>query len=301
MEDDPTPPFILAAPFDNPDADVVLRSSDGIDFRTHRVVLSLASGFFKQMFSLPQPNGDPLVPVIPMSESATLLDKALRFWYPGAEPIANTTLDELRDIIEVVIAKYDIQFAVPMAKLRLSGHLTQDPVGVFFVACRHEWKDMTTEAARQSLALPLRAFDTPPPTYLNHATAGMYYQLLAYHAACARAATMALKCHDDPDRPGRDCDSENDECPMDFGTEFSLYPETISVWLTSCLKAMAETLAATPSAQLDTVALLTMAREEASRCGDCVREGVDKFPRFVVKLQNKINTAISAVELKLYF
>ena len=39
-------------PFDDPNADVILRSRDNVDFRTFKLMLSLASEFFKDMFSL---------------------------------------------------------------------------------------------------------------------------------------------------------------------------------------------------------------------------------------------------------
>jgi len=39
--------------FNAPDADTVLRSSDGEEFRVHRIILSLASPVFQGMFTLP--------------------------------------------------------------------------------------------------------------------------------------------------------------------------------------------------------------------------------------------------------
>ena len=39
-----------ASPFDKPSADVILRTSDFVDFYVHKVVLSLASAFFEDMF-----------------------------------------------------------------------------------------------------------------------------------------------------------------------------------------------------------------------------------------------------------
>ena len=44
-----------SSPFDRPDADVILRSCDHVDFRFHKSLLSLASPFFCNMFALPQP------------------------------------------------------------------------------------------------------------------------------------------------------------------------------------------------------------------------------------------------------
>src|SRR5258705_7520040 len=51
------PPFVskAGAPFDRPDADVVLRSEDGVDFRTFKAHLSSASEFLDHMFSSLQP------------------------------------------------------------------------------------------------------------------------------------------------------------------------------------------------------------------------------------------------------
>ncbi|KAJ7678647.1 hypothetical protein B0H17DRAFT_944343 [Mycena rosella] len=155
-----TDPFVQGSPFDDISADVILRSSDGIDFRVYRVVLSLASPFFKQMFSLPQPVTEPEVPNITVTESALVLDRALRFWYPGAEPVAGETLDEFRDTLEAVILKYDMQFLIPNAKKHLRKHIDQDPLAVYAIACCHRWKDVALEAAKASLRLPLRHFES---------------------------------------------------------------------------------------------------------------------------------------------
>ncbi|KAF8273062.1 hypothetical protein EI94DRAFT_1564704 [Lactarius quietus] len=43
-------------PFDDADADIILRSSDQVDFHVYRVLLSKSSPFFKSIFSLPQPD-----------------------------------------------------------------------------------------------------------------------------------------------------------------------------------------------------------------------------------------------------
>jgi hypothetical protein len=41
-------------PFDRPDADVILRSQDNVDFHTFKILLSLSSPLFNTMFSMPQ-------------------------------------------------------------------------------------------------------------------------------------------------------------------------------------------------------------------------------------------------------
>ena len=80
-DEDTTPGF----PFDNPDADIILRSSDNVDFRMYKLDLRRCSPFFAAMFTLPQPlssaeQSEDGIPVIPMSESAVLLRILLRFF-----------------------------------------------------------------------------------------------------------------------------------------------------------------------------------------------------------------------------
>ncbi|KAJ7811602.1 hypothetical protein B0H14DRAFT_3150687 [Mycena olivaceomarginata] len=69
------PTFTPASPFDGrpPTAgDVILRSSDGVDFRVHQVVMSLASPISATMFAIPQPEEE--AEPVAMAESAVALD-----------------------------------------------------------------------------------------------------------------------------------------------------------------------------------------------------------------------------------
>jgi hypothetical protein len=94
-----------------------------------------------------------------MAESAVVLDRMLRLWYPGAEPAAIDTLDELKDVLDISISKYDVQSVCHTAKACLPQYLETQPVSVFAIACTHGWKDLARAAARESLKLPLLVFD----------------------------------------------------------------------------------------------------------------------------------------------
>lgn len=54
----------------DPEADVILRSSDSVDFRVRKAILSEVSTFFKDMFTLPHANTCMLegLDVVPMAE-----------------------------------------------------------------------------------------------------------------------------------------------------------------------------------------------------------------------------------------
>lgn len=76
---------------DDPHADVIIRSSDSVDFRVRKAILSEVSAFFEDLFSLPQVDTDsssslsnnsgPTVdglPVIPVAENEKTLSLFLR-------------------------------------------------------------------------------------------------------------------------------------------------------------------------------------------------------------------------------
>ena len=76
-----------------PDANLVLRSSDLVDFRVHKSVLALVSPFFEDLLSLPQPSDGEIVdglPVIRMSEDSGLLSCLVSILYPVPKVIPNS-------------------------------------------------------------------------------------------------------------------------------------------------------------------------------------------------------------------
>lgn len=83
-------PLFTETRFDDPLADVILRSCDSVDFRVRKSILSEVSGFSRDMFSLPQlpdyvsfsvsddASMDGL-PVVPVSEDKEALYLFLRY------------------------------------------------------------------------------------------------------------------------------------------------------------------------------------------------------------------------------
>ncbi|KAJ7463495.1 hypothetical protein B0H11DRAFT_2285331 [Mycena galericulata] len=185
-----SPAFIPTFPLvDSPHADIILRSSDCVDFHVQRGILALVSPFFHAMFTLPQPESSSEIPRIEMQEDAALLDRALRFFYPGGQPVVVATLEELRTVMEVLISKYDVQCIVPVIKQHLEQYMATQPLVIYAVALTHQWKDVAMAAAKHALALPLRAqLDTEAPPELRHITGAAYHNLLRYHQRCGAAA-----------------------------------------------------------------------------------------------------------------
>ncbi|KAH8995925.1 hypothetical protein EDB92DRAFT_1794124, partial [Lactarius akahatsu] len=69
---------------DIPDPNIIVRSSDQVNFPIRKSLLAMSSPFFKDLLSLPQPPDDELVdglPVIQLSESADLLNSLISLLY----------------------------------------------------------------------------------------------------------------------------------------------------------------------------------------------------------------------------
>ena len=83
------------------DADVILQSSDGTNFRVHKAVLAESSLFFSNMFSLAQPADDEIVdgfPVVRLPENAEVLHSLVTMLYPIPSVIPNS-YDKVLDLL----------------------------------------------------------------------------------------------------------------------------------------------------------------------------------------------------------
>ena len=94
---------------DIPDANVIIRSSDLVDFRVHKPVLAIASPFFRHLLSLPQSSDSESVdglPVVQLSEDAELLHTLVSLLYP-ISPVAPKSYDKVLYVL-AACQKYDM-------------------------------------------------------------------------------------------------------------------------------------------------------------------------------------------------
>ena len=196
MSDDST---YAAAPFDHAKADIILRSSDNVDFRVFKLFLSLASPFFETLFDIPQPTdeiGDQEVKdglvVVPVTEDSKTLDALLRFCYP-CTLADDPNLELLKDAMDVLEAarKYSLD-AIETKARRAIVHpkiLEAEPLRCFAIAHRGRLQEETLLAAKSTLAQPLI------PSWFQEIellTATDLLSLLTYHKKCGNAV-YALK------------------------------------------------------------------------------------------------------------
>lgn len=138
------PTTIAQTPFNNEagNADLILRTSDQVDFYVHKLLLRMASSFFTDMFTVAceekstQPvmsSRTPSLPVVDVQESSSTINSILRICYPVDE-VSETSLDKVADILEVAL-KYEIPKAISRMKKELLGYVSTNPISVYAKAC----------------------------------------------------------------------------------------------------------------------------------------------------------------------
>ena len=126
--------------FNVPDGDIILRaqgSPNHHDFRVHKLVLSLASPVFREMFGIPQPRQNPLnvdIEVIDVTDPPRGLDLVLRLIYPFLPPNVNS-LDLLVEGL-VIADKYNIEGARARLREPLNKFINGAPLRVYAIASR---------------------------------------------------------------------------------------------------------------------------------------------------------------------
>lgn len=180
-------PNLAKAPFEDSRADIILRSSDNVNFRVFKIILSLASPVFAQKFSTPQsathkPTDE--LPVVTVSEDSQALDLALRHCYPTRSP----ELVELKDahILLEFAHKYQVDALCPSLTRYLTSAIERDPVSAYTLATKYQYKDVAMAAARSCLKLPVSRLRSG---VLHCITGEEYRALVEYHTSCGVAAS----------------------------------------------------------------------------------------------------------------
>ena len=204
---------VADSPFDDTDAEIVLRSSDNVDFYVHKWPLSRASSVFKDMFSIPSPNNpsnaDELkdgIPIVHMTENSAVLDTILRLSYPTDKPSISSELSFVRALSEAM-DKYAMikTFPQTLESVMLEAAAVH-PFAVYAIACHYQMFEIANRIARATLRHPL-VFTSSHWTAedLNFMTSFQYHQLLRYRQQSAAAVlepVQSLKWLQPLDIPG---------------------------------------------------------------------------------------------------
>jgi BTB/POZ domain len=141
-------------------ADVILQSTNLVNFRVHKSVLVISSPLFRDMFSLPQPPNDETVdglPVVHLPEDAEILNSLISMLYPVPPEIPDA------DSVLALLAasqKYDMVAIQSSIRAEVSRKGLLSPEGadafrVYAIACRKRLIPEMETTARLTLDYPM--------------------------------------------------------------------------------------------------------------------------------------------------
>ncbi|KAI6149582.1 hypothetical protein BKA82DRAFT_871000 [Pisolithus tinctorius] len=312
-------PVYASSPFNHSKADVILRSSDNVDFRVFKLFLSLSSPFFETLFDLPQPSEaehpadtemkDGL-PVLPVSEDSRTLDGLLRFCYPCTLS-ENPPLNHFRDVIKVLEAaqKYALDEVENTIRKALFNPtiLELNSLRCFAIARKARLREETTLAARYSLRISL------VPNWFEEIemiTATDLLALLAYHQKCGWAVQKLqlgfswIEEHYQSraavpwifgETPGRSCG-----CPR--ADTIKLFGQRHLVWWEEFMEATFRTLKEKPCARTVHKSVeKTIGEVRRRNCQSCTPDIATVMNQFADLFARKVEELVSEVELHLTY
>lgn len=182
-------------PFDDLDADIILRSSDKVDFLVYKVILSKASSVFKNMFSLPQPGThikQDSRPIIDVAENGKVLAALLSVIYPGTLTMVDSL--SLNDLLATLAAADKYDMAIASRRLLIestnSKAIRDGLLEAFCAAYSRELGDAAWVAAKASLKHRLTLNDIGAKLQFTNGPA--LHALWRYHRACSAAAIEVI-------------------------------------------------------------------------------------------------------------
>ena len=171
----------LSTDFRADDADIVIRVEGSLDFRVHKFILSLASPFFKEMFTIPQPppTASDVLPHVDVHETARTWENIFRTIYSTQPDPTIDTLDDLESLLSAA-RKYEMQCIFDSHKnsFERRAFMEQDPLRLYAIACGCGLDDQAKYVARNA-DLPT-VFVRDEPDNLNGLTLTSYRRLIAY-------------------------------------------------------------------------------------------------------------------------
>ncbi|KAM6497242.1 hypothetical protein JOM56_007715, partial [Amanita muscaria] len=175
-----------AAPFNSSkDSDLILRSSDSVDFFVFKSLIQIVAPEFDEVFPSRSKTDDGKF-VIHITQDSKVLHQLLSIIY---HYIDEAEISDFQLYISVAEAAHDCKMATIEKRLRRlalnSPLLVKEPLKVYVLATALRWEDVAKLAALNTLSLPLQEM-----TYieeLSRITGEDLYRLVNFRFRCGKA------------------------------------------------------------------------------------------------------------------
>ena len=210
-----------------PDADVILRTSVGKEFHAHKLILSLASPAFRDMFSVPQPPSTSQLPIIDIDDPPEALKAFLQIIYPAHNPLINN-VETLASVIRLA-DKYDARAVLGVHKDYLPSTSPDfPPIQTYAILCACGREEEAGAVARRVPFASLKTLDSNP--LLQFITTTQYQRLVSFMTARDQRMRQIVSRHHQDIAHGLYALCKSD-------TSHSLYSSTIVLALQTAFEA----------------------------------------------------------------
>ena len=189
---DPQTPTVAPFPFNQDSADIILRTADQVHYHVHSIILSQASSFFRDMFSLPQPgktapsktssSDHSDKPIVDITELSDTLYTLLIIIYPVPKP--QPTPLPLIEVSLVAAQKYELELPIQALKNDLRACapilLGNNTLHVWAIACRLRLEDVARYAASNLAFFGFDQLGDTDDAVLRGVSAGDYFRLRSF-------------------------------------------------------------------------------------------------------------------------
>ncbi|KIL69184.1 hypothetical protein M378DRAFT_157423 [Amanita muscaria Koide BX008] len=168
------------------DADVILRSSDNVEFYVISALLRYVSLVFKHMFASSESGNDEKkdnLPVVPVAEDSETLCLLLDIIYPYQKKPQLSS-----PFIAWKVSKAAQKYLMNIIESKLKRHIAnskliaEKPLSIYAIAIDLGWEGVALDAARRTLTTPLQKL-----AYVNELqriTGAGFYRFLEYRRRC---------------------------------------------------------------------------------------------------------------------
>ncbi|KAF9779260.1 hypothetical protein BJ322DRAFT_451822 [Thelephora terrestris] len=193
----PSQPYNVPEELNDPNCDIILRSTDQVEFRVFRWPLQRLYPVFSDMFTLPDPGSTPLEPsarqVVQMDETAAVIEALLRLSYPIEPPIVKD-LCSMTLIFKAIVKLQAEGRCGWWIRMTVEKLVRVNPWAMYAIllalgrkGCNYNLEEEIRMAARETVGREV----IRPWKEASMITAADYDRVLAYHLKCKDAISEA--------------------------------------------------------------------------------------------------------------